>query len=84
MFQDIERKILHLCDEWDDLKERTSARLKKLEDGRDLHVFINNVEDIKTWIQGKLEMLLLHNDDLGKDCLSVKTLLRKHDETKVF
>jgi hypothetical protein len=83
VFQDIERTILELCEDWDDLKERASARLKRLEDSRDLHSFKNNMEDTKTWIQEKQGMLM-YNEDLGKDCLTVKKLLRKHDDMKVL
>ena len=83
MFQEIERTILELCKDWDDLKERASTRLKRLEDSRDLHSFKNNVEDTKTWIQEKLGMLV-YTEDLGKDCMSVKKLLRKHEELKVL
>lgn len=83
VFQEIERAILELCKDWDDLKERASARLKGLEDSRDLHGFKNNVQDTKTWIQEKLGMLV-YTEDLGKDCMTVKKLLRKHEELKVF
>ena len=74
---------MELCQDWDDLKERTSARLKSLEDSRDLHTFKENLEDAKTSIQEKLGMLM-YTKDLGKDVLTVKKLLRKHDELKVY
>ncbi len=83
VFQEIERTILELCEDWDDLKERAGARFKRLEDSRDLHSFKNNMEDTRTWIQEKQGMLM-GSEDLGKDCLTVKKLIRKHDELKVL
>ena len=78
----IQNTIVGLCEDWDELKERTSMRLKLLEESRDIHSFENNVEDTKIWMQEKQGMLM-YAVELGKDCASVKKLFRKHEELEV-
>lgn len=73
---------MELCKDWDDLKERASARLKRLEDSRALHGFKNNLEDTKTWIEEK-QRVVVYNEKLGKDCSTARKLLRIHGELKV-
>ena len=78
----IQNTIVGQCEDWDELKERTSMRLKLLEESRDIHSFENNVEDTKIWMQEKQGMLM-YAVELGKDCASVKKLFRKHEELEV-
>ena len=82
MSQVIERTIIELCEDWDELKERTSTRLRSLEESRDLRSFENNVEDMKSWIQEKQGMLM-YTEELGKDRAAVQKLFRKHEELEV-
>jgi len=69
-----------LKNKWDQLLQISSDRSTNLSQTHDYYQFFSDADDIDTWM---LDMLkLVSSEDVGRDELSVQTLLKKHKDTQ--
>ena len=57
------------------VKEKSEQRLKKLEDSKDLHLFLRKVFDIKSWVKEKVQVAL---DESYYDSYNLQNKIQKH------
>ena len=59
----------------DSVKEKSDQRLTKLEDSKDLHLFLRKVYDIKSWVKEKIQVAL---DESYYDPYNLQNKIQKH------
>ncbi|XP_050732395.1 spectrin beta chain-like isoform X2 [Eriocheir sinensis] len=74
----IQERIDEIMGMWNNLKERSANRKKRLTDAVDLHQFYTEADDVDTWMLDILR--LVSSEDTGRDEATVQSLLKKHKD----
>merc|ERR1711899_288741 len=75
--QEITERLKQLNDVWEELKEMSATRGKKLEESITYQQFLAKIEEEEAWISEKQQLLTV--PDLGDNMAAVQGLLKKHD-----
>ena len=73
-FSHPQARLAKLNEDWSELVRRSSEKSKSLQEARRQAEFNAGLKDVEFWL-GEVEQLL-ENDDLGKDLMSVRNLVR--------
>jgi spectrin alpha len=68
--------LSQINERYDNIKDVALKRQSLLQDAYQLHQYIRDIDDEDAWIKEKI--LLIQNDDYGKDLNSVQNLKKKH------
>ncbi|XP_045122381.1 spectrin beta chain-like isoform X4 [Portunus trituberculatus] len=74
----IQERIDEIMGMWNNLKEKSANRKKRLTDAVDLHQFYTEADDVDTWMLDILR--LVSSEDTGRDEATVQSLLKKHKD----
>ncbi|KAK8720528.1 hypothetical protein OTU49_013268 [Cherax quadricarinatus] len=74
----IQERIDEIMGMWNNLKEKSATRKKRLTDAVDLHQFYTEADDVDTWMLDILR--LVSSEDTGRDEATVQSLLKKHKD----
>jgi len=74
---EIEQRLKQLTDVWEELKEMSTSRGRKLEESIIFQQFLAKVEEEEAWISEKQQLLTV--PDLGDNMAAVQGLIKKHD-----
>jgi spectrin alpha len=74
---EIERRIRHLLESWEELLQLAAKRRRKLDESLAFQNYLDSVEEEIAWISEKLH--LLGGKELGDNLASVQGLLKKHE-----
>ncbi len=69
-------QLRQINDRYENIKQVALKRQHMLQDAYQLHQYIRDIDDEDAWIKEKI--LLIQNDDYGKDLNSVQNLKKKH------
>ncbi|XP_067948494.1 spectrin alpha chain-like isoform X2 [Watersipora subatra] len=73
----VKARLAKLNEDWSELVRRSNDKSYALREARRQAEFNAGLKDVEFWL-GEIEQLL-ENDDLGKDLMSVRNLVRKHE-----
>ena len=59
----------------DSIKDKSDQRLQKLQDSKDLHLFLRKVFDLKSWVKEKIQVAL---DESYYDSYNLQNKIQKH------
>ena len=74
---EIEQRLKQLTDVWEELKEMSTSRGRKLEESITFQQFLAKIEEEEAWISEKQQLLTV--PDLGDNMAAVQGLIKKHD-----
>jgi len=74
---EIEQRLKQLTDVWEELKEMSTSRGRKLEESIIFQQFLAKIEEEEAWISEKQQLLTV--PDLGDNMAAVQGLIKKHD-----